>query len=120
MKKTFKILGASLCIVSLIILAKILQNLIYSATSVTCLESKPEDTYNFGQALAINDKYIAVGDPQANRVTIYSYDNSKDKWSRTREIYPPKNSIIDKVGTGFGNSLVFNKNQLIIGAYSQS
>ncbi|NJL53518.1 MAG: hypothetical protein HC930_17550 [Hydrococcus sp. SU_1_0] len=81
--------------------------MIYSATSVTCLESKPEDTYNFGQALAINDNYIAVGDPEANRVAIYSYDESQNKWSRAREIYPPKNSIIDQVGSGFGKYLVF-------------
>ncbi len=119
MKKIFKLLGVFLCVICLIILAKIFQDLIYSASSVTCLESKPEDTYNFGKALAINDNYIAVGDPEANRVAIYSYDNSKTNWSRTREIYPPKNSIISKVGSGFGSSLVFSKDQLIVGAYSE-
>ncbi|GAB4531395.1 MAG: hypothetical protein Tsb0014_14880 [Pleurocapsa sp.] len=118
MKKIFKILGLFLCVIFLIVLGKIVQNLVYSAFSVTCLESKPEDSYNFGQALAINDNYIAVGDPEANRVVIYSYDESQDKWSRTREIYPPKNSVIDQVGSGFGNHLVFNQNQLIIGAFS--
>ncbi|MBW4537480.1 MAG: hypothetical protein KME09_26435 [Pleurocapsa minor HA4230-MV1] len=118
MKKIFKLLGLFLCVICLIILARIFQNLIYSASSVTCLESKPEDTYNFGQALALNDNYIAVGDPEANRVAIYSYDKSQDKWSRIREVYPAKNSIIDKVGAGFGKYLVFNQNQLIIGAFS--
>jgi hypothetical protein len=118
-KKIFKILGVFVCIIGLIIFAKISHNLIYSATSVTCLESKLEDSFNFGQALAINDNYIAVGDPGANRVTIYSYDELKGNWSRTREIYPPKYSIVDKVGYGFGNSLAFNKNQLIIGTYSE-
>ena len=120
MKKIFKILGVFVCVVFLIIFAKILQNLVYSASSLTCLESKPEDSFNFGEALAINDNYITVGDTKANRVAIYSYDKSKDKWSRTKEIYPPKNSIIDRVGSGFGRSLVFNKNQLIIGAYIDS
>lgn len=118
MKKVFKILGVFICVVGLIILIKVSQNLIYSATSLTCLESKPEDSLHFGQALAITDKYIAVGDPEANRVAIYSYKESEQKWSRTREIYPPKNSIIDQVGSGFGKYLVFNHNQLIIGAFS--
>lgn len=119
MKKVFGIIGIFLCVVSLPFLAQFAWSLIYSATSVTCLESKPEDTFDFGKALAINDNYIAVGDPKANRVAIYSHDESKDKWFRTREIYPPKDSVIDRVGYGFGNSLVLNENQLIIGAYSQ-
>ena len=120
MMKKLKILGVFLCIVSLPFVAYFAWSLIYSATSVTCLESKPEDTFAFGKALAINDNYIAVGDPKANRVAIYSYDETKNKWSRNREIYPPKNSIIDRVGSGFGHSLVFNQNQLIIGAFSNS
>ncbi|MEL7409430.1 MAG: hypothetical protein AAFN00_21210 [Cyanobacteria bacterium J06558_2] len=69
--------------------------------------------------MAINDSYIAVGDPKANRVAIYSYSKTEKQWSRTREIYPPKNSIIDRVGYGFGHSLIFHQNQLIISAYSQ-
>lgn len=116
--KIIKIVGVFLCAGCLIVIGKISWYLIYSATSVTCLESKPEDSFDFGKALAINDSYIAVGDPKANRVAIYSYDEAEKKWSRTREIYPPKNSIIDRVGYGFGSSLVFYQNQLIIGAYS--
>lgn len=118
--KIIKIIGVFLCVGLLIVIGKISWYLIYSATSVTCLESRPEDSFEFGKALAINDSYIAVGDPKANRVAIYSYSEAERKWSRTREIYPPKNSIIDHVGSGFGSSLVFfNQNQLIIGAYSQ-
>ena len=116
--KIFKLLGLFLCLLSLPVLGKLSWYLIYSATSLTCLESKPNDSNNFGQALAINDNYIAVGDPQANRVAIYSYDELKNRWSRTREIHPPKNSIINRVGSGFGYSLVFHQNQLVIGAYS--
>lgn len=118
--KVFKAVGIFLCVIGLIVIGKISWYLIYSATSVTCLESKSEDTFAFGEALAINDSYIAVGDPKANRIAIYSYDKVQKKWSRTREIYPPKNSIIDRVGSGFGSSLVFHKNQLIIGAFSNS
>ncbi|MGD1918755.1 MAG: hypothetical protein ACFCAD_07605, partial [Pleurocapsa sp.] len=117
--KKIKILGLFLCLSFIPVLGKLSWNLIYSATSLTCLQSKPDDSSEFGKALAINDNYIAVGDPDANRVAIYSYDKSKDKWSRTKEIYQPKNSIIDRVGYGFGNSLILNQNQLIIGAYSQ-
>ena len=117
--KIFKILGVFLCIASLPFIAYFTWSLIYSATSVTCLESKPEDTFAFGNSLAINNNYVTVGDPGANRVAVYSYDESNGKWLRTREIYPPKNSIIDKVGYGFGHSLALNQNQLIIGAYSE-
>lgn len=117
--KIIKIIRVFLSAGFLIVIGKISWYLIYSATSVTCLESKPEDSFDFGKALAINDSYIAVGDPKANRVAIYSYDEAKKKWSRTKEIYPPKNSIIDRVGYGFGSSLVFNQNQLVIGAYSK-
>ncbi|MEM7759972.1 MAG: hypothetical protein AAF298_17875 [Cyanobacteria bacterium P01_A01_bin.40] len=116
--KIIKIIGVFLCAGLLIVVGKISWYLIYSATSVTCLESRPEDSFGFGKALAINDSYIAVGDPKANRVAIYSYDEAEKKWSRTREIYPPKNSIIDRVEHGFGSSLVFHHNQLIIGAFS--
>ena len=118
--KIIKVIGAFLCVAGLIPIGYIAWHLIYSASSVTCLESKPEDSFKFGEALAINGKYIAVGDPEANRVAIYSYDKARDKWSRTREIHAPKNSIIDRVGSGFGNSLVFNQDQLIISAYSKT
>lgn len=118
--KILKVIGVFLCTVGSVFVGYVAWHLIYSASSLTCLESKPEDTFDFGKALAINDSYVAVGDPKANRVAIYSYDKAKKKWSRTREIYPPKNSIIDRVGYGFGSSLVLNQNQLIIGAYSNS
>ena len=116
--KILKVIGVFLCTVGSVFIGYVAWHLIYSASSLTCLESKPEDTFDFGKALAINDSYIAVGDPKANRVAIYSYDQAEKKWSRTREIYPPKNSIIDRVGSGFGNSLIFHQNQLVIGAYS--
>ena len=96
--KLLKLIGKLLCAVALVSFGYVAWHLIYSASSVTCLESKPGDTFSFGKALAINDNYIAVGDPKANRVAIYSYDEFKDKWSRTREIYPPSNSIIDRDG----------------------
>lgn len=119
MKKVFKIFGVILCVVCLVVVGKFAWSLVYSATSVTCLETRPDDTYDFGKALAINDNYIAVSDPKANRVAIYSYDEPEKKWSRIREIYPPKNSIIDLAGFSFGSSLVFIQNQLIIGTYSE-
>ncbi len=72
--KKIKILGLFLCLSFIPVLGKLSWNLIYSATSLTCLQSKPDDSSEFGKALAINDNYIAVGDPDANRVAIYSYD----------------------------------------------
>ena len=41
----------------------------------TCLTSEPGDSVSFGFSVAINNKYLAVGDPTANHVAIYIRDN---------------------------------------------
>lgn len=74
--------------------------------SAQCIKSLPSDSKAFGNALAVNEHYLAVGDPQANRVVIYTR-NEHGKWLRTREILPPKDSIADKVGFGFGFDVAF-------------
>ncbi len=43
--KIIKILRVLLCVGLLLVTGKISWYLIYSATSVTCLESKPEDSF---------------------------------------------------------------------------
>lgn len=89
-----------------------------SRSSSTCLESLSSDSQSFGHALAISDDYLAVGDPEANRVIIYSRSND-DKWLRTREILPPKSSATDKVRSGFGYDVSLDKSMLVIGAYTE-
>ena len=75
-----------------------------SVSSHTCLVSEPGDHETFGHALAVSKEYLAVGDPQANRVVLYQRD-SGGRWIRFREILPPEGSVADQVGTGFGYSL---------------
>jgi hypothetical protein len=67
-----------------------------------CFEPEAGDTNSFGSSVAINDKYLAVGDPYANRVVIYLKD-LQGQWRRNREIYPPENY---EVGNSFGASII--------------
>ena len=89
-----------------------------STSAITCLASAPGDSKSFGHALAISDNYLAVGDPEANRVVIYNR-NSGGKWLRTREIVPAKGSAAHKIGAGFGYDLALDKTILIVGAYTE-
>ncbi|WP_153009706.1 hypothetical protein [Mastigocoleus testarum] len=90
-----------------------------TSTSVqTCLLSEPGDSKSFGYALAISDRYLAVGDPEANRVLVYSH-NRNQKWLRTREILPPKGSAAEVVGSGFGYDISLDKSTLVVGAYTE-
>lgn len=82
-----------------------------------CINSLPSDSYSFGYAIATQDKYLVVGDPQANHVVVYvrSQDN---KWLRTREILPSKSSTAYKLGSGFGQTLALDRDNLIIGTFT--
>jgi hypothetical protein len=81
----------------------------------THLRTKASDSCLFGASVVINDKYLAVGDPGANRVIIYQRNN-RGKWRRTREILPPQDSTPFKIGNGFGCDLELDKNVLVISA----
>ena len=87
-----------------------------SHSSSQCLKSLPGDSKSFGYSLAINDSYMAVGDPLANRVVIYIREQS-GRWSRKREIVPPSANDADLVGEGFGYDISLDKSTLVIGAY---
>ncbi len=89
------------------------------ALSHRCLASDPGDSRAFGQALAVSEDYIAVGDPQANRVVLYQRDFI-GRWTRREEILPPEGSTIAKAGAGFGYALDLEKEMLVIGAYRAS
>jgi hypothetical protein len=84
-------------------------------SNITCITSEAGDTGSFGSYIAINDKYLAVSDPFANRVCIYTRNNS-DQWTRTKYILPPINSVPYRVGQGFGRDLKLEDDVLLIGA----
>ncbi|NJQ97608.1 MAG: hypothetical protein HC784_08090 [Hydrococcus sp. CSU_1_8] len=83
---------------------------------IACITPEPDDNYDsFGSSVAINNKYLAIGDYLANRVVIYTRDNS-GQWSRSKVILPPKDSIPDRESYGFGNELQLDGDFLIISA----
>ena len=86
-----------------------------SNSNQICFYTESGDTNSFGSSVAINDKYMIVGDPNANRVIVYQRD-SEDRWYRSRVIYPPENSVPYQVGSGFGQNLWLDGNALIIDA----
>jgi len=75
---------------------------VYNMTRI--IPESEDNTDTFGAAIAINQKYLAVGDYEANRVIIYTRDNS-GQWIRTNQILPPKNSLPDQIGSGFGEQV---------------
>ncbi len=86
------------------------------ASSQQCFLPERDDSRKFGFALALNDDYLAVGDPKANRVVLYSRQ-ANGSWSRTGEILPPSDSAAAQVGSGFGYDLALDGSLLVIGAY---
>ena len=84
--------------------------------NITRIIPEPEDNRDtFGAAIAINQKYLAVGDYDANRVIIYTRNNS-GQWIRSKQVLPPKNSLPDKVGSGFGEQVQLEGNFLLVTA----
>ena len=78
-----------------------------------CINPEPGDSSYFGFSIAINSEYLAVGDPNANRVCIYTRNNCK-QWIRSKYILPPVNSVSYRIGRGFGRNLTLNDNVLLI------
>jgi hypothetical protein len=87
-------------------------------SNITCITPELEDNYDsFGHSIAINNKYLAISDYLANRVIIYTRELF-GQWSRSKVILPPKDSIPDRVGHGFGygDQLQLDGDFLIISA----
>ena len=82
-----------------------------------CFLPEPGDTNFFASSVAINDKYLVVGDISANRIVVFQ-KNTQGQWYRDREIYPPENSILYQAGNGFGKNLRLDKNSLLTDASS--
>lgn len=81
---------------------------------ITCITSEPEKNDDmFGSSIAINNKYLAIGNYMTNRVVIYTRNHS-DQWIKTSQVSPPKDSIPDQVGYGFSDQLQLDGNFLII------
>ena len=81
----------------------------------TCFFPEANDSHYFGCSVVINGKYLAVGDIGANKVIIYT-SNDSGQWNRTKEILPPKNLVLDREDSIFGNGLELDGDVLTISA----
>ncbi|VEP15451.1 conserved hypothetical protein [Hyella patelloides LEGE 07179] len=86
--------------------------------SKQCFNLQPGDSNSFGASLAMSDNYLAVGDPKANRVVIYSR-NDRGKWFRSKNVLPPKDSAAYKFGSGFGFDVSLDQYTLVIGSFTK-
>lgn len=89
-----------------------------NVSPATCLKLESEDGNIIPITIAANDKYLAIGELQENKVSIYSHDGD-GSWIKKREILPPTDSIAYKVNSGFGTFLELDRNLLIIGASTE-
>ncbi|MEO0834408.1 MAG: hypothetical protein AAFY16_00105 [Cyanobacteria bacterium J06642_3] len=86
--------------------------------NITRIVPEPEDNRDtFGAAIAINQKYLAVGDYEINRVIIYTRDNS-GQWVRSKQVLPPKNSLPDEIDLGFGKEVQLEGDFLLISTHT--
>ena len=81
----------------------------------TCFLPEPGDSNFLGSSVAVNNKYLAVGDTGANKVIIYTPDDS-GQWNRDREIRSPVNVAFNGRDSIFGNSLELDEDILTISA----
>ena len=76
------------------------------------------DIDSFYDPVVINSKYLAIGDPTINKVTIYTRNNF-GKWRKMREILPPENFTPPECGKGFSTQLQLDGDVLAISAITQ-
>lgn len=105
-------------LIVLVLFGVLLSKVSMSNPNQTCFTQEQGDSYYFGISVAINNKYLAIGDLGANRVIIYIRKNSGE-WLRTKEIMPPKDSTPYKIGYGFGRDLQLDGDVLVISALTQ-
>jgi hypothetical protein len=89
------------------------------ALSADCITPQPGDTPRFGDALVANDRFLAIGDTQANRIVVYRH-TSQRRWARLRTIALPPNPPIANASSNAGYSSVTYKlaisgDKLVIG-----
>jgi hypothetical protein len=89
-----------------------------SVSSAICIDQQSDDSSRFGDSLAANGKYLAIGDTQTNRVVVYRY-SKQNKWERLRIIpLPPNPPILNSsanFGYGITHSLAIAGETLVIG-----
>ena len=87
---------------------------------VQCFNSQPDDSSLFGASLAMSDTYLAVGDPGANKVVIFSKDYT-GRWYREREIRNTTRIVPEGIDDNFGDNIAIHNNILAIKTvYEQS
>jgi hypothetical protein len=88
------------------------------ASSVVCVDQQPGDTHRFGDSLAASEKYLAIGDTQANRVVVYR-NTASNEWERFRIVALPPNPPVSDPSANFGYnitySLAIDRETLVIG-----
>ena len=110
-----KVISLIVLIIGIILFAKITM----SNPNKICFSPEPGDTNSFGSSVAINDKYLAVGDPNANCVVMHQR-NLQDQWRRNRIIFPPnKYKVHINAGRGFGRTLSLDGNILIVNSVTR-
>ncbi len=86
--------------------------------SADCIEPQPGDSPGFGNALVANDKFLAIGDTQANRIVVYRH-TSQRQWARVRTIALPPNPPIANPSSRAGyivtHKLAIAGDKLVIG-----
>jgi hypothetical protein len=76
------------------------------SSSAVCLDQQAGDTHRFGDSLAASEKYLAIGDTQANRVVVYRHTASR-KWERFRIIALPPNPPVSDPSANFGYNITY-------------
>jgi hypothetical protein len=88
------------------------------ALSADCIDLQPGDTPDFGDALVANDRFLAIGYAQANRIAVYRR-TSQRQWDRVRTIALPPNPQIanpsSRPGYGVTYKLAISGDKLVIG-----
>lgn len=83
----------------------------------SCLTLERGDSPGFGSAIAMTDDVLAIGDPLANRVVLYTLKGTR--WVRSMVIRAPANSSVAPSGEGFGRSLAMDGTRLLIGVHAE-
>jgi len=78
-----------------------------------CFNSQPDDSGAFGTSLAMDGNYLAVGDPGANKVIIFTKDN-EGRWYRDREIRNTSGVVPKDIDDDFGENIEIHKNILAV------
>jgi hypothetical protein len=80
-----------------------------------CIDYNSSDQDIYAGSMAVSDRYIVFGNAKTNQVTIYQRDD-RERWLKFRTITPPADSPFARIGSGFGTTVAFDQDTLIIAA----